>query len=273
VWNNTSVIVDEVLSHRLGLIPFNIDPALMDWRPKADDQATDRNTIVFKLSATCVRKPKTAALKGKDKPKPEELYDDSEITARHLVWEPQGEQGEVFAHNPPRPTNENIVIAKLRPGQEIDMELHAIKGVGKNHAKWSPVGMYVIHLSGANFTLYTATATYRILPLVILNPENPVPPHLAEKFQSFFSPGVIKVDPVTKEASVDEHCMRNEAMSREVFRHKEFDGCVELKRVRDFFICEFLVIPLTPIELIDYQSTSNRKDLTVPSGCCPRRSK
>ena len=32
--------------------------------------------------------------------------------------------------------------------------------------------------------------------------------------------------------------MRNESMSREVFRHKEFEGCVELKRVRDFFICE-----------------------------------
>lgn len=32
------------------------------------------------------------------------------------------------------------MLAKLRPGQEIEMELHAIKGVGKDHAKWSPVG-------------------------------------------------------------------------------------------------------------------------------------
>ncbi len=28
-------------------------------------------------------------------------------------------------------------------------------------------------------------------------------------------------------------------MSREVLRHKEFEGCVELKRIRDWFICEF----------------------------------
>jgi hypothetical protein len=29
VWDNTSVIVDEVLSHRWGLVPLNVDPALM----------------------------------------------------------------------------------------------------------------------------------------------------------------------------------------------------------------------------------------------------
>lgn len=37
---------------------------------------------------------------------------------------------------------QDIVLAKLRPGQEIDIELHAIKGVGKEHAKWSPVGKH-----------------------------------------------------------------------------------------------------------------------------------
>ena len=30
-------------------------------------------------------------------------------------------------------------------------------------------------------------------------------------------------------------------MSREVLRHKEFDGCVELKRIRDWFICAYLL--------------------------------
>jgi DNA-directed RNA polymerases I and III subunit RPAC1 len=92
--------------------------------------------------------------------------------------------------------------------------------------------------SGISLTATLATATYRLLPLVILNPEKPVPNQYAEKFQKCFSPGVIDVDPVTKVVSVNEENMRNESMSREVFRHKEFEGCVELKRVRDFFICE-----------------------------------
>ena len=38
--------------------------------------------------------------------------------------------------------HQEIVLAKLRPGQEVEMELHAIKGLGKDHAKWSPVGMF-----------------------------------------------------------------------------------------------------------------------------------
>ena len=32
VWDNTSVIVDEVLAQRVGLIPLNVNPALMEMR-------------------------------------------------------------------------------------------------------------------------------------------------------------------------------------------------------------------------------------------------
>jgi len=86
----------------------------------------------------------------------------------------------------------------------------------------------------------TATASYRLLPMVILNPEKPVPPQLAEKFQKCFSPGVIRVDPRTKQVSVDANNMRKESMSREVYRHPEFEGCVQLARVRDHFLCMHL---------------------------------
>lgn len=75
------------------------------------------------------------------------------------------------------------------------------------------------------------------MPHITLNPEKPVPPALAEKFAKCFSPGVIKVDPRTKAVSVDTQGVRGESMSREVFRHPEFEGCVKLGRVRDWFLC------------------------------------
>ncbi|KAI0685575.1 insert subdomain of RNA polymerase alpha subunit [Cytidiella melzeri] len=211
VWNNTSVIHDEILAQRLGLVPLNVDPALMEYRTPTGINASpnDRNTIVFQLKAECSRAPRGS---GKE-------YINDEVKSGDLVWVPQGEQEVVFADKPPAPTNKNIVLAKMRPGQEIDMELHATKNVGKEHAKWSPV----------------ATASYRLHPLIILNPEKPIPPHLAKKFASCFSPGVVKIGKNNK-VSIDEQGMRNDSVSREVLRHEEFAGCVELKRIRDWFI-------------------------------------
>lgn len=50
VVNNTSIIPDEVLSHRLGLIPIHADPRKFDF-PSGDP--TDVNTIVFELREKC----------------------------------------------------------------------------------------------------------------------------------------------------------------------------------------------------------------------------
>lgn len=72
------------------------------------------------------------------------------VYASDLVWKPQGTQAERFASAPPTPVPPNILIAKMRPGQVIDMELHCEKGVGKEHIKWSPV----------------CPASYRLLPEV-----------------------------------------------------------------------------------------------------------
>ena len=169
VWNNTSVIVDEVLAQRLGLVPLNVDPDLFETRGcascrqlflsslnsdvstiPAGGDATDRNTLVFKLDVTCsrIKPPPTSAAKSSSSttaPSINAPYDTLKnglVTASQLVWEPQGEQAELLRLIAKRPaaTNGDIVLAKLRPGQAIEMEMHAVKGVGKDHAKFSPVG-------------------------------------------------------------------------------------------------------------------------------------
>lgn len=92
----------------------------------------------------------------------------------------------------------------------------------------------------SNPIIGVATASYRLLPLVVLNPDKPVPKESAEKFAACFAPGVIHVDKRSGKVRVEEKNLRKDTVSREVLRHPEFEGCVELKRIRDFFLCELL---------------------------------
>ena len=48
------VVQDEVLAHRLGLIPIQADPRFFEWR-REDEASNERNCIVFKLDVTCQR--------------------------------------------------------------------------------------------------------------------------------------------------------------------------------------------------------------------------
>lgn len=142
------------------------------------------------------------------------------VYSSDLVWEPKGNQEEKFGDNPPRPVHDDIVIAKLRPGQEVEMELHCQKGVGREHAKWSPV----------------ATASYRILPEITIL--EPITGQDAEDFKKCFVEGVVDVvmENGVKTAKVVN--ARKDTVSREVLRHDKFDGKVRLTRVRDHFICK-----------------------------------
>lgn len=131
VVNNTSIIPDEVLSHRLGLIPIHADPRKFDL-PSGDP--TDVNTIVFELRENC-----TTVKGASPEAPPEQRYVNSSVYSGSLKWAPQGSQEEIFALDPIRPSVDDILVLKLRSGQEIDLELHCVKGIGKDHAKWSPV--------------------------------------------------------------------------------------------------------------------------------------
>jgi len=168
IWNNTSVMHDEVLSHRLGLIPIFHDPDDFVNRPsppggsEGDDDANgevdDMNCLVFKLVVQCgVEDHKgnwgpppdwlgevdsggdntgtdytdpvaaDAAKKYKSKgfahdPRPYTLS----VKASDLVWDPQGNQRQRLAYSP-KTLFDDILITKLRPGQVISLEAHAVK--------------------------------------------------------------------------------------------------------------------------------------------------
>ncbi|KAJ3187087.1 DNA-directed RNA polymerases I and III subunit RPAC1 [Gaertneriomyces sp. JEL0708] len=212
---NTTLMHDEIMAQRLGLIPIFADPRQFDFRRGDADPPTDNNTIVFRLQVKCSTNPHAPpnAIDPTDK------YINSSVYSSALVWEPQGDQAVRFRENPIKPVHNNILITKMRPGQEIDVELHCQKGIGKEHAKWSPV----------------ATASYRLLPdIQILKP---ITGDDAYKFQKCFPKGVIAVEKNAQgemEAKVINP--RKDTVSREALRHPEFEDKVRLTRVRDHFI-------------------------------------
>lgn len=156
--NNTSIIADEVLAHRLGLVPLAIDARALEPR-SAGDAAHERNTVVLKLDVSCRRDARDGGRVVGER-----------VTAADLRWLPGGSQlpdetgcrfapggqartfGQGAGAREPKAVHPDLLLAKLKPGQQIALEAHCIVGTGREHAKWSPV----------------ATAWYRLLPEVAL---------------------------------------------------------------------------------------------------------
>ncbi|XP_012874639.1 PREDICTED: DNA-directed RNA polymerases I and III subunit RPAC1 isoform X2 [Dipodomys ordii] len=131
VYNNTSIVQDEILAHRLGLIPIHADPRLFEYRNQGDEEGTEIDTLQFRLQVRCTRNPQAA----KDSSDPNELYVNHKVYTRHMTWVPLGNQADVFPEGTIRPVHDDILIAQLRPGQEIDLLMHCVKGIGKKVAR------------------------------------------------------------------------------------------------------------------------------------------
>lgn len=141
------------------------------------------------------------------------------VYSKHIKWLPIGKQKEKFTDV--GPIHPDILIAKMRPGHELDLKLIAVKGIGRDHAKFSPV----------------ATAFYRILPDIKLLRE--VEGEAAERLQKCFSPGVITIreDKGRKYAVVNS--ARYDTGSRNVFRYEDLKDAVAMTKIQDHFICEY----------------------------------
>lgn len=307
LWNNSGLIHDEVLSHRLGLVPLNVDPRLFDEYGHDVDEngelaATDRNTIVFRLNVVCgkndidderIQKKKNsqwkaeglvsgydveeAQRKGIEEKVTAKKGDDGEIMkeeveepsvmnliiadkaaadaaasnlnqsstpidtphrpftkhiyTRDLLWCPQGDQLARFPLHSSgvgsgvgggiRPLHEDILLAKLRPGQVIELEAHARKGIGKDHAKWSPV----------------ATASYRLMPSIEV--VKPIYDELAEELVNWFEPGVFKLEQTNEAGHRVKAVLVNPyacTMSRNFMRNSILKESIKMSRIPNHFI-------------------------------------
>lgn len=210
IYNNTSIIQDEVLAHRLGLIPLKADPRLFELKSEEIEDGTEHDTLEFELKVKCTRNKdakETASFDG--------LYKNHSVYSGQIKWLPKGKQAELHKEEDIGSIHTDILINKMRPGHELDLKLVAVKGFGKDHAKFSPV----------------ATAFYRLLPEIQLNRE--VSGEDAKLLQKCFSPDVIGID---KNGRAFVRDARYDTCSRNVYRYPQLKDAVTMDRVRNHFI-------------------------------------
>ena len=86
---NSSIIQDEVLAHRIGLIPIKADARKLEY--VTDEEETDKDTIVFHFDVECT----TALQPGSSEP----TVINASALSGAMNWLPQGAQNEVFPGN------------------------------------------------------------------------------------------------------------------------------------------------------------------------------
>ncbi len=118
ILENSSVLYDEILAQRLGMVPIRTDLTRYILPEKCDcgsPLGCHKCRVLFVLDA-----------KGKEKV--------STVLSGDLVSEDRDV----------RPVSESIPIVKLAQGQSVKLEAYARLGRGKEHAKWQPATVSVL---------------------------------------------------------------------------------------------------------------------------------
>ena len=108
IYDNTSALFDEMLAHRLGLIPIKTDLLTYSTQEKCTcgGAGCPGCTVTYTLSAEGPRMVSSSDLIPQD-PKAVPVYD-------------------------------NVPIVKLTKGQKLVLEAKAVLNTGREHAKWQP---------------------------------------------------------------------------------------------------------------------------------------
>ena len=202
---NTSVIPDEVLAHRLGLIPILAD-ANDFTEKKPEEDFNDRNSMKFSLKVKCFTDKNGKII-------------NENIFSKDLIFVPQGQQEQKFYNNQNKKysiglVHDDILINKLIPGMEIDLECFCVKGIGRVHAKWSPV----------------CTAYYRLINKIKILEE--INGDDAEELKQLCPKGVFVIN---KKGNAEIGNVRDCTSCRECIRQEKFKNLIELGKVADHY--------------------------------------
>jgi DNA-directed RNA polymerase I and III subunit RPAC1 len=121
-YENSTVLNDEMIAHRLGLIPIFVNPSLID------------NLIILN------QKNKIKIILKMNVIHPFDSLKNIAIFSNSLLWKNYSIIHSWTKNVAIYPVFKDILIAKLNPGQKINVECHCSLGNGQLHAKFSPVG-------------------------------------------------------------------------------------------------------------------------------------
>jgi len=130
-FDNTSVVPDEVLAHRIGMTPLKTDLEHYTIPTKCDcgqEMGCPKCRVTLNMNVEAVDANKT-------------VYSGDLVPVDPAIT----------------PVTPFIPLAKVAPGQSIKLEAYAQLGTGRIHSKWSPVSMAVFH-NIAEITTDAATA-------------------------------------------------------------------------------------------------------------------
>jgi len=157
---NSSVLNDEYIAHRLGLIPIRFTPegsmkgadcheAFLPHRDCVCYDRCPRCSVEFELDADFDKVNQNRPAQERDLPL---TVTSKHLTSNNILVAPAhflSEEEQDESHD------EGISIVKLGTGQRLKLKAIARMGVSKEHAKWCPV----------------AVATYRFWPIITINEE------------------------------------------------------------------------------------------------------
>lgn len=138
---NTSVLADEFLAHRLGLIPLSTKGVdeMVDFRDCTCDEYCDNCSVVLRLNAANRNSDQNLKVFARD------LFVESGAPGVATYNRSNGVNGTSSDDLPPRgapiigdPAGQGPLICQLRRGQELRIKCIAKKGIAKEHAKWAP---------------------------------------------------------------------------------------------------------------------------------------
>lgn len=158
-YDNSSILNDEIIAHRLCLVPLFFPPDLIDFFLKKNSKLVQK--LIFELKIT----------------RPQNFNKGFSVFSNSLKWKSYGLLSHLLKNSQIKPVFRDILVLKLNPGQKIKCECHCVLGKGTTHAKFSPVG----------------TTFYRIFPRIKITQEI-----LGKNAKNFFKKCPVKVFDIEK---------------------------------------------------------------------------